>query len=111
MIDNRNVYSIIITQSYNLTRKSTGLCAVKPANCRLESVVDPVGRRRKRALERVTAEKVCGAYMTEAYDTAKKVLGNKGSNMAEHARAACINDVWTTGRVEVSVDLISTFAL
>ena len=92
----------MVTQSYDLVRKSTGLCVIKPPNCRLESSVNPFGARRKRAVDRAIAEKVCDEFMKAAYKLAKELLGNSGNNMAEHARAACITDVSLTGNAEVS---------
>jgi len=99
----RNVYNIMITQSYQLTLQSSGLCVTKQPTCRLESAVNPVGRRRKRNLDRNTATKLCDDYMKKAYEVAQAVMGNAGSKMAEHARAACIDDVLSTGDRSVSL--------
>jgi hypothetical protein len=103
LANGRNVYNIMITQSYQLTLQSSGLCVTKQPTCRLESAVNPVGRRRKRNLDRNTATKSCDDYMKKAYEVAQSVMGNTGSKMAEHARAACIDDVSSTGDRSVSL--------
>jgi hypothetical protein len=103
MIDNHNIYDIMITQSYRITLESSGLCVTKSPNCRLENSVNPFGRRRKRNIDKTNATQVCDEYMKQAYKTAKDFLGNTGSSMAEHARAACIKDVSVTGNPLVSI--------
>jgi len=98
----------MITQSYNITLESSRLCVTKSPSCRLENSVSPFGRRRKRNVENINAAQVCDAYMKQAYKIAKDILGNTGSSMAEHARAACIKDVSVTDNPSVSL-LISIY--
>ncbi len=93
----------MITQSYELILKSSGLCVTKQPACKLENAANPFGRRRKRALDRNLATSICSEYMQEAYKIAQDVMGNRGSKMAEHARAACINDVSTAGDPSVGL--------
>jgi hypothetical protein len=52
---------------------------------------------------------MCDEYMQQAYRTAKEEIGNTGSKMAEHARAACISDVILSGTHLVSL-FISTYS-
>ena len=101
----------MVTQSFDLVRKSTGLCVIKPPDCRLESSVNPFGGRRKRTVDRAIAEKVCDEFMKAAYKLAQDLLSNSGNNMAEHARAACISDVSLTGNAEVSFLITTYFSL
>ncbi len=77
----------------------------KSPNCRLENTVNPFGRRRKRNTDKTIAGQVCDEYMKQAYKIAKDFVGNTGSSMTEHARAACIKDVSITDNPLVSIVL------
>jgi len=111
LINNRSVFDITITQSYPITLESSGLCINKLPTCRLESSVNPLGKRQKRNLDRERATKVCEEYMKEAYRTAREEIGNSGSKMTEHARAACINDVSFTGDISWGQSAIQFVAM
>lgn len=93
----------MITQSYRLILESSGLCVTKSPSCRLENAVNPLGRRRRQTTSNSNATQLCDEYMKEAYQTAKTVVGNTGSRMTEHARAACINDVTVSRNPQVSL--------
>ena len=80
----------------------------KSPGCRLENAVNPLGRRRRQAASNTNATYVCDEYMKQAYRTARETVGNGGSSMSEHARAACITDVSRTGDSAVST-LISIY--
>lgn len=95
----------MITQSYPLILQSSGLCVTKQPTCQLENVLKSVKRRDERNLNHSSAAFICDKYMTEAYKTAEYVMGNKGSKMTEHARAACIDDVTLSGDASVSLFL------
>ena len=103
MVGGRNVYNIEVTQSYKLILQSSGLCITKQPVCRLENALNPFGRRRKRNLDRKSATLICDIYMNFAYKIARDVMSNTGSRMAEHAHAACINDVSLSGDYSVSL--------
>lgn len=93
----------MITQSYKLILESSGLCVTKSPGCRLENAVNPLGRRRRQTASDKNAVKVCDEYMKEAYRIAKTIVGNIGSRMTEHARAACITDVTRSSNPQVSL--------
>jgi len=57
------------------------------------------------------ASGVCNEYMNQAYITAEKVMGNRGSKMVEHARAACINDVSLSGDISWGRSAIAFVAM
>ena len=100
-VRNRTAFDIEIIQSYSLTKESTGACAVRPLTCRLENA-SPRIKRRKRNNDNEWASKVCDAYMKEAFKAAKNLIGNEGSLMTDHARAACVTDLSLTKSHEVS---------